>query len=225
MKSRIQNPSAAVACLLALSSLLPAQDEAAQLAILNNRDAPLAEKQDACRNLARVGTARSVPVLAGLLADAELSHMARLALEPIPDPSVDAALRDALGTVKGRPLLGVIGSVGVRGDTQAIAALGGLLGSGDPEVARSAARALGGIGTLEAAKVLGPKLEGAAPGQFQAISEGLFRCAESLAAAGSIEPARDIYDHLWDIPDAPHPVRTAALRGAVLTRETPVCRS
>ena len=46
--------------------------------------------------------------------------MARYALETIPDPSVDDALRDALGKLKGRPLLGVIGSLGVRRDAKAV---------------------------------------------------------------------------------------------------------
>ena len=46
--------------------------------------------------------------------------MARYALEPIPDPSVDDALRDALGKLKGRLLVGVIGSLGVRRDAKAV---------------------------------------------------------------------------------------------------------
>src|SRR5512138_1610120 len=72
------------------------------------------EKADACRELAHLGTKNAVPSLAPLLADEQLGHMARYALETIPDPSVDAALREALGKVKGRLLAGVIGSIGVR---------------------------------------------------------------------------------------------------------------
>ena len=82
------------------------------LAILK-ADAPPQEKSDACRELARIGTRQAVPVLAPLLADEKLSHMARFALEPIADPAVDAALRDALGKVKGPLLVGVISSLGV----------------------------------------------------------------------------------------------------------------
>ncbi len=58
--------------------------------------------------------------LAALLGDEKLAHMARYGLEPIPDPAVDDALRDALGKLKGRPLVGVIGSIGVRRDTKAV---------------------------------------------------------------------------------------------------------
>ena len=75
-------------------------------------------------------------------------------LEPIPDPSVDDALRDALGKLKGRPLVGVIGSIGVRRDSKALDALGKLLKDSDGAVAHAAARAIGSLGTPAAAKAL-----------------------------------------------------------------------
>ena len=73
--------------------------------------------------------------LAALLCNEELSHMARYGLEPIPDPSVDTALRDALDKVKGRLLVGVIGSIGVRRDPKAVPALVKRLDDPDAEVA------------------------------------------------------------------------------------------
>ncbi|NIS56498.1 MAG: hypothetical protein GTO07_08055, partial [Pseudomonas stutzeri] len=48
--------------------------------------------------------------------------------------------------------------------------------------------------------------------------EGLFRCAESLAADGQRRQAVAIYDDLRKL-DAPHQVRAGALRGAILTRQ------
>ena len=71
-----------------------------------------------------VGTKEAVPVLAALLADEKLAHMARYALEPIPDPAVDEAFRAALGNLKGRRLVGVICSIGVRRDGQGRAPAG-----------------------------------------------------------------------------------------------------
>lgn len=111
-------------------------------------DAPQKDKVDACRQLGVIGTKDAVPVLAALLADEKLSHMARYALEPIPDPAVDDALRAALGKLKGRQLVGVIGSIGVRRDAKAIDALAKLLKDPDADVAQAAARALGKIGTI-----------------------------------------------------------------------------
>ena len=116
------------------------------IAVLKS-DAPHKEKVDACRFLALVGTKDAVPALAALLGDEKLSHMARYALEPIPDPAADDALRDAAGKLKGPLLVGVIGSIGVRGDAKATGALAKMLEDSNKEVARVAARALGKIGT------------------------------------------------------------------------------
>ncbi len=101
-------------------------------------------------------------------------------METIPDPSVDDALRDALGKLQGRPLLGVIGSLGARHDAKAVGAIAKLLAGADNETARAAARALGNIGTPEAAKALDAALTGASGAKQLAICEGLFRCAEAL---------------------------------------------
>ena len=52
-------------------------------------DASRKEKADACRELAVVGNSKAVLVLVGLLANEELSHMARYALETIPGDTVN----------------------------------------------------------------------------------------------------------------------------------------
>ena len=176
-------------------------------------------KSDACRELSPIGTADAVPVLAALLADEKLAHMARYALEPIPSPAVDVALRDALGKLKGRLQVGVIGSIGVRHDTQAVAALVALLKDADTEVQQAAARALGKIGTPEAVTGLEAALPGATPANQLALCEGLFRCAEAMPAKGQIAPATAIYDLLRKLPQAPHQVLAGAWRGAILIRQ------
>ena len=122
--------------------------------------------------------------LAALLGDEKLAHMARYALEPIPDPAVDDALRDALGKLKGRPLVGVIGSIGVRRDAKAVEPLARLLKDADADVAQAAARALGSIGTPAAVKALEDALAGTPAANRLAFYEGLFRCAEALSARG-----------------------------------------
>ena len=117
-------------------------------------DAPLKEKADACRELSLVGTKESVAPLAALLGDEKLSHLARYGLEPNPDPGVDEALRTALGKLKGRLLIGVIGSLGVRRDSKAVGPLSELLKDSDSDVAQAAARALGRIGGESATAAL-----------------------------------------------------------------------
>ena len=186
------------------------------IAVLKS-DAPHKEKADACRLLALVGTKDAIAPLAALLGDEKLSHMARYGLEPIPDPAVDDALRNALGKLKGRPLVGVIGSIGVRRDVKAVRPLAKMLRSPDTQVAQAAARALGKIGNRPAAKVLQRALSNVSAANQLALCEGLFRCAEALVAQGRPEQAIEIYDQMRDL-DAPHQVRAGALRGAILTR-------
>jgi len=195
----------------------PKQEEGKLIAVLKSADATRKDKHDACRQLALIGTKAAVPVLASLLGDEEMSHMARYALEPIPDPAVDAALREALGTVKGKPLVGVIGSVGVRADAGAVPQVAGMLKNSDPLVAQAAARALGGIGTPEAVKALEGALPGTSGDMKLCICEGLLRAAEGFVAAGKNPDAVAIYDRLRKLDD-PHQVRSGGVRGAILAR-------
>jgi HEAT repeat protein len=206
----------AAALLATIAARAPAQ-EAELLAVLRS-DATVQEKSAACRQLARIATKEAVPTLASLLGDEKLSHMARYALETIRDPSVDDALRDALGKVQGQPRLGVIGSLGARRDIQAVDALAGLLKETDADAAQAAARALGCIGTPAAAKALEDVLPEASGRNQLAICEGLLRCAEALTREGQGASSQAIYDRLRSLADAPPQVRAAALRGAILVR-------
>jgi len=203
------------AIILLAVTVVPSLAQEAKLIAVLESGASLQEKSAACRQLARVATKQSVPVLASLLGDEKLSHMARYAMETIRDPSVDDALRSALGTVNGRPRLGVIGSLGVRRDAKAVGPLAKLLDGTDAETRQAAARAVGNIGTPEAARVLDVALTGASGANQLAICEGLLRCAEALPGQGQA-----IYDRLRGLTQAPPQVRAAALRGAILARQT-----
>ena len=199
-------------------TVVPAtKQEVDKLVAVIKSNAELKEKMDACRLLSIVGTKEAIAPLAALLGDEQLSHMARYGLEPIPDPAVDEALRNALGKVKGRPLVGVIGSIGVRRDAQAVQPLMEILMNSEvnPEAKCAALRALGRIGTMEAAEVLKESINQAPPEGLPDVYEGLFRCAERFASEGNRNAAIDIYDILRE-QDAPHQVRAGALRGAIL---------
>lgn len=156
-----------------------AEEEKMRIEILKS-DASLKAKMDACRQLGVIGSATSVTVLAALLDDEKLSHMARYALEPIPDEAVDKALREALGRLKGRPLVGVIGSVGVRRDARAVKALVSLLADKDPDVVQTAARSLGRIGTPEAAAALKARMAKAHEAARCGVADGCLSCAETI---------------------------------------------
>ncbi len=202
-----------VICFVFAMSLLGARFAQAQpaeselLAILKS-DAPQQQKGEACIDLGRVGTKAAVAPLATLLGDEKLAHMARYALETIPDPAVDEALRAALGALKGQPLVGVIQSVGVRRDATAVEPLGACLGDADAEIAAAAAASLGRIATPAAVAALKQSL-----GKVPAAAEGLLRCAE----AAKPEQAAALYDVLRSAQVQPH-VKVAATRGAILSR-------
>ncbi|KXK38982.1 MAG: putative lyase [Candidatus Hinthialibacteria bacterium OLB16] len=193
------------------------EQEADLIAVLKGQGTR-AEKSGACRKLSQFGTKEAVAPLAELLDNDELSHMARYGLETIPDPAVDAALREALGKIKGGHLAGVIGSVGVRRDATAIPQLAGFLKDPDSEVVQAAARALGKIGTSEAAEALKKALPATTDQNQLNVIEGLLRCADSLELNGDKAKAREIFDQIQGQLHAAHQVRTASLRGAVLTR-------
>jgi HEAT repeat protein len=194
------------------------EQEAKLIAVLAKSDASLKDKADACRVLALIGTKECIAPLAGLLSDEKLSHLARYALEPNPDPAVDEALRAALKTLKGRPLVGAIGSLGVRRDQKAVEPISALLKDADPAVAKAAARSLGRIGVASAAEALQKNVDVSSPALRLAVSEGLFRCAEHLVAEGKTAEALVIYDRL-NRPNSLVQVRTSAVRKARALRQ------
>jgi HEAT repeat protein len=152
------------------------------------------------------------------LGDEKLSHLARYALEPNPDPAVDEALRAALKKLKGRALVGVIGSLGIRRDQKAVEPISAFLKDADPVVAQAAARSLGRIGVAPAAQALQKNVDVSSPALRLAVSEGLFRCAEHLVADGKTAEALVIYDRL-NRPNSPVQVRASAVRKARALRQ------
>jgi len=186
------------------------------IAVLES-DAPHKEKVDACRQLGLVGTKDAVPVLAELLGDEKLAHMARYALEPIPDPVVDDALRDALGQVKGRLLVGVIASIGVRRDAKAVKPLVSLLKNADAEVVRAAAKTLGRIGGSEVADELKQTLADAPGALRPAVADACLGCAEVLLAADKRTEAAAMYQSVAQA-ELPKHFRVAAAQGAIQAR-------
>lgn len=208
---------------MALAAPLLGQDTSAKatvpelIAVLKS-NASREAKAGACKQLARVGTKEAVPVLAALLGDEQLADMARYALESLPDPAVDEAFRAGMASLKGRPLVGVICSIGARRDTKASPLLAKRLQDADSDVAQAAARSLGRLGTAEAAKALQGALAGTTGAQQIAICEGLFRSAAALAAQGQPQQAIAIYDRLRALP-GPQQVRAGATVAAILTRQ------
>jgi len=188
--------------------------EAKLLPVLKSPDTPKDAKRSICRWLAVVGSADCVPAVAELLADADLSHPARMALEPIANPAAGAALREALTKVKGKQLAGVISSLGVRRDAEAVDALRGLAGDSDAMIAGGAIGALGEIGTEQAAQALNGLQPPAA--LARALARAKITVASRLFADGKREAAAGSYRALMQ-PQQPEATRVAALKGLIGT--------
>ncbi|MCX7008072.1 MAG: hypothetical protein NTY53_12635, partial [Kiritimatiellaeota bacterium] len=120
---------------------------AAYLKMVTAPDSTAAARVFACQQLTLVGGAAEVPALAALLNQPEQTDFARLALQAIPAPEAGAALRAALDKLMGKPLIGVINSLGQRRDEQSVPALAKLCGQSDVAVHTAARLALGKIGT------------------------------------------------------------------------------
>ncbi len=191
----------------------PAQKQLeSRLADVLEADVSRAAKDFACRKLSLIGSAACVPTVAELLTDEKLSHMARYALERIPEAEAVAAMRDALPNVKGKIKVGVVNSLGVRRDAKSTEALVALLDDGDKQIAAAAAAALGSIGTPEAAKALADFRAEAPKELTLAACDAQLTCAERLLADGKKNDALKIYMTL-NKADVPKHVKVAAVRG------------
>lgn len=173
-----------------------------------------AAKEYACRRLAVIGTKASVPVLAARLADTDDSHMARFALERIPAPEAGDALRQALGTVRGDLVIGMISSLANRRDEASVAPLALLVRGESASVATAAAAALGRIATPAAAAALATATATATSGPVAAaVTDARLACADALVAAGDRAAAKAIYEAVAAaVGDGPQTHRDRAVR-------------
>ena len=95
-----------------------------------------------CRQLALIGTRRSVPVLAKLLQDEDLFDRALYALDAIPDEAVGRALRKAMSKSEGDLRVGIVNSLGDRRDKKVASALTALSDDSDATLSRAVESAL-----------------------------------------------------------------------------------
>lgn len=160
-------------------------------------DVPRAAKDSVCRFLKTIGTAHSVPALAQLLHDAELSHMARHALQTIDAKEAATALVNAIDKAPKKIKIGLISSLGARGKDVPVGALANALGDKDPEISSAGALALGAIGSAESAKALGAAKVN--DNNKAAVCDAMLQCAESMSAHGKKTDAKTIYQKVLTI--------------------------
>jgi len=168
-------------------------------------------KDFACRQLALIGTDKTVPTLAGMLGPKGTSDMARYALERIPGPAADKALLAALGRCSGGVKAGVINSLGARRCDAAVAKLAPLSVSRDAAIAQAAIDALGRIAGADATRALA-KVKNRAPASLHpAWADAYLLCADKLVAEGEGDKAATMYAELLE--DDLARIRIAAFMG------------
>jgi HEAT repeat protein len=182
-----------------------------QLAAALQAGLPRAAQDFICRQLMQVGTAASVPALATLLANKDLSHMARFALERIQGPEAGQALRDALPKVAPELQVGLLSTLGARAEEADVPLFASMLSDKNPAVARAAAVGLGHIGSSAAAAALAAA-KPSDPAATSAAIDASLACAEGLLAAGKKAEALAVYKRFAG-SDQPKHVRLAATRG------------
>jgi HEAT repeat protein len=155
-----------------------------------------------CSKLALIGSEASVPALAALLADPQLSTSARNALEAIPGTAASKALRNNLVKVSDAQKVGVINSLGVRRDPKCVSLLAPLMRDERLDLAIAAIAAIGEIATIKAAGALQKFLPQAAQTLRDPLADAALVCAERLSAEGHKDEAQLLYRMLIDSPCA-----------------------
>jgi hypothetical protein len=166
----------------------------------------------ACRALRLMGGPAAVPVLESMLLSADRTDPARYALEKIPGTEADKALLGTLSKAQGDIKRGIISSIGERRIAGAVPALEILAAGGDASAAGDAVKALGKIGTAEAARALTTALDKSSGAQKGVVASALLLCAEARLAESKKFEAAGLYDKLLKagLPDI---LRQAAFRG------------
>lgn len=180
-------------------------------------------KQFICRQLSLIGTEYSVPTLEAMLTEKatskiEPSDMARYALERIPSPAADMALRNALGKTRDKVKVGIINSLGQRRDATSVRALRRLIYDRDKEVAGAAVAALGKIAGPKATRALAKARNKTAGSLRLMVLDAYLQCADELRNQGNNSEALAIYNQMYKRGE-PEVIRIAALRGILIASE------
>lgn len=207
--------------------VLAQSTEADAIAILNSDQAPR-EKDAACAILKRNATVHSVPALAKLLTDDQLSHSACYVLETLPGPEAAQALIQALEKTTGLTRIGIINTIGWRRDQAstpefnsrleqtATASLIPLLTNSDPQTVTAAARALGKVAGLDITHALENTLKSTTPATHEAIAEAYLVQAGKWQAKGDPQTAFSLFERLYKAEKLDY-IRVSAYRGMILS--------
>jgi HEAT repeat protein len=181
-------------------------------------NAALYDKARACQQLGEFGTREAVPALAALLGDEHLCAYARNGLEGIRDPSAAEALRNAAARLTGDRLAGVVESLGVLRDTNAVDLLHKLADDPASGVSQPAMLALGRIANDASTRILREVLAQAAEGTRTNAAAACLLAAQEQLADSHADSAAALCDAIRQA-NVPLVYQAAAIRGAIVARK------
>lgn len=178
-------------------------------------DSTFFAKQYVCRKLANIASSQSIDALSMLLTDEKLSHMARYALEKIPDPVVDTVFRNALEKSDGQIKIGIIHSLGSRrsGEEKLLA----LLDSSDPEIVLAAVSALGRVGGPQAGMAILSRLDTQVDTAYLIYADALLAIAHNAVMEGQTQLSVSLYEKLYKDGKKEH-IQVAGFMGLLDTQ-------
>lgn len=189
-------------------------DEEKLIEVVKKAETSDNDKVTACQNLGHCGKTKAIATLQALLNDekAHIRHAARYGLEMIPDPAVENVLNEAAGKLNGPALVGVLQSMGNRGNAKSVEILTARMNDGDKAVGDAAVNSLGKLATPEAMAALRKAL-----GSNSAVTEAYLTATAKLASTNAAEAAA-CYAAVRKTADNVTPTqRLAALRGEIVT--------
>ncbi|MEK7795409.1 MAG: HEAT repeat domain-containing protein [Candidatus Hydrogenedentota bacterium] len=182
--------------------------------VLASKGSTPGAKDFTAKQLNRIGTSACIPKIAPLLLNADTADLARYVLERMEGGAATDALLSALSKTRGAVRVGILHTLGERGDSSSVARIKQLTGNGDPAVMRAAMIALGKIGGQDAADQLLWCSRNVRRDLRDVASEAFLRCADGFLAAGDDEIAAAMYDRYMIEAEA-LPLRMTALQGLV----------
>ncbi len=171
-------------------------------------------KQFICRQLSIIGTEESAETLAEMLRDPQTADMARFALERIPGAAVDEALRRSIDQSTGPARIGIISTLGLRGDKASVPILSRLIYDADADTAGAAVTALGQIADPSAISALSEAKNKTTGDLLLLVLDSYLSCADRLERDNQADKAATIYKEIYE-SKVPGVIRVAALRGMV----------
>ena len=169
------------------------------------------------RQMALIGSAQHVPVLASLLADPRFSQQACFAMEAIGGDEAVAAMTASLPTLEDALLAGVIQGLGRSRASDTVDVLRSYMTHSNDDVARSAIKALARMGGSGAVQLLIDQADQMSDTLRPELSHALLISAETLAPSMK----KTLYGSLVSSTEEPAQVRRAAFTGWMACQSDP----